>query len=146
MQVLRVLDAESTALQMAKCHILVSGAPSHGCANPLGADLSIDAANILSLYVFPYPRLHLGDGLKVLMHTDLVDSSRSAFDSSQTKGPSLWMAVFDETLSLQQALEGGHSSLTLTAANADNFIILAPVLRRPLSGNSVYEYSKVSHQ
>lgn len=52
------------------------------------------------------------------------------------------MVVFDKALSMQQALQGGHASLTLISANADNFINLMPILRRPLSGDSVYEYSR----
>jgi hypothetical protein len=50
--------------------------------------------------------------------------------------------VFDRDLELQEALRTNHATLINVDANADEFVNLGIVHRRPLNAKSAYEYSK----
>ena len=77
------------------------------------------------------------------LFTDAIpdNATFSLKTSSQEQAPSLYMAVYDPTLSLTDALQRGYSRLVLIGANADSSINLGLQYRQEMGYDPAYDYS-----
>lgn len=70
----------------------------------------------------------------------LVNSTQAFIDSSQTPSPSLWIAIYDPTLTLRQALENDYTRLMLINANSITAVNLALNFRQDIGMTPAYDY------
>ncbi|KAK4148706.1 hypothetical protein C8A00DRAFT_47516 [Chaetomidium leptoderma] len=68
------------------------------------------------------------------------DTAKALADSSRVLLPSLWIAVYDPTLTLQEALENGYTRMNLINANGVAAINLGLNYREALGKAPTYDY------
>lgn len=68
------------------------------------------------------------------------NTSQSFHDSNATQSPSLWFAVYDPNLSLEDALKMGYTRMSLISANGDNAINLGLTYRQAVNYPPAYDY------
>lgn len=61
--------------------------------------------------------------------------------SSQEQAPSLYMAVYDPSLTMEDALQKGYSRMVLISANGDSSINLGLQYRQEMGYTPAYDYS-----
>lgn len=75
--------------------------------------------------------------LLTVFRTD--NATKALEDSTHILSPSLWLAVYDPSLSIEEALEAGYTRLLLVNANGVAAINLG-LRRRPGYDGPVYDY------
>ena len=65
--------------------------------------------------------------------------------SSQEQAPSLYMAVYDPSFGVTDALQRGYSRMVLIGANGDSSINLGLQYRQDMGFTSAYDYSMFPH-
>ena len=68
------------------------------------------------------------------------NTSQSLHDSNATQSPSLWFAVYDPNLTLEDALKMGYTRMNLISANGDNAINLGLTYRQAVNYPPAYDY------
>ncbi|KAK3324391.1 hypothetical protein B0T19DRAFT_229532 [Cercophora scortea] len=68
------------------------------------------------------------------------NSSKARDDSSHVLSPSLWLAIYDPTLTLDQALDAGYTRMVLINANGIVAINLGLSQREALNRKPAYDY------
>lgn len=68
------------------------------------------------------------------------NASQAWLDSSWHLNPSLWLSIWDPTLTLQEALEKGYTRLVLINANGMSSITLGLRSRQAIGGAPAYDY------
>lgn len=70
----------------------------------------------------------------------IVDTTQEFIDSSWLLSPSLWIAIYDPTLNLQEALENGYTRMILVNANGMTAINLGLNYRQVFNASPAYDY------
>ncbi|KAL2052005.1 hypothetical protein ABVK25_007697 [Lepraria finkii] len=68
------------------------------------------------------------------------NASQSLADSSATQSPSLWLAIYDPKLDLNDALRMGYTRMVLISANGNNAINLGLTYRQAPNFPPAYDY------
>ncbi|KAK0735324.1 hypothetical protein B0T21DRAFT_411962 [Apiosordaria backusii] len=68
------------------------------------------------------------------------NTSQALVDSSRVLSPSLWIAVYDPTLTVQEALENGYTRMVLINANGMTALNLGLNYREALGKAPAYDY------
>ncbi|KAK4198896.1 hypothetical protein QBC40DRAFT_340947 [Triangularia verruculosa] len=68
------------------------------------------------------------------------DTAKARADSSRVLSPSVWIAVYDPTLTVQQALESGYTRMVLINANGMAALNLGLNYREALGKAPAYDY------
>jgi hypothetical protein len=70
-----------------------------------------------------------------------IDNATKALDESSTTNPTLWVAVYDPTLGMQNAFELGYTRMNLVSANSIVGVNIGLQVRDEANGISAYDYS-----
>lgn len=73
----------------------------------------------------------------MLTDAPLDDRAKAVADSSRASSPGLWLAFYDPTLDINQALESGNTRLHLVDANGEVDINLG-ITRRQKQGEGLF--------
>jgi len=98
------------------------------CKHSTGVSFAVTNTNLLA---------------KLDTDTDIViavNASQAWLDSSWHLNPSLWLSIWDPTLTLQEALEKGYTRLVLINANGMSSIILGLRSRQAIGQAPAYDY------
>lgn len=69
------------------------------------------------------------------------NTSRAKVDSSRILSPSLWIAIYDQSLTVEEALRYGYTRMHLIDANGAVGINLGLKYKIPLDKPAAYDYS-----
>ena len=108
---------------------------------PSTALISSMPTYIMTLQIFFDCNVSNSSCVQLFIDRTSDNATLSLKTSSQEQNPSLYMALYDPSLSLNDALDRGYSRMVLITANGDSSINLGLQYRQEESYNPAYDYS-----
>ena len=112
---------------------------------PSTALISSTPTYIMTLQVFFNCNISYPSHEQLFTDSTLDNATFSLKTSSQEQAPSLYMAVYDPSLTLTDALQRGYSRMVLISANGDSSINLGLQYRQEMGYDPAYDYSMSLH-